>query len=71
MGIKEEVIEILRPIFGDKTVKMIETNYSDGEKAELFNLADTMLTNFMGEKSAKPLLSKLAKKYKVKGGKSG
>jgi len=63
--LKQDVLKILEPIFGDSVKKMIVSNYSENNPKELILLSTVMLNNYMGEENAKKLIDKLVKKHKV------
>ncbi len=65
-NIKEDVIEVLQPIFGERVKKTIEQFYDEkdpGDSKELIIMAHTMLEGYMGEKQADIILSNIKKKY--------
>ncbi len=66
MGFKNEVAEILGHRFGDVTRRMILDKYSDDDPQEIYDVAEHMLSAFMGGKNADTVLAKLVSKYKLK-----
>jgi hypothetical protein len=58
--IKEELIAIMAPIFGEEVKKLIESNYDVNKPEELFELAEHMLTGYMGAENANRILKKLS-----------
>lgn len=63
---KKEIAEILGHKFGEATRKMILDQYSDDNPQELYELANHMLSAFMGKKNTDAVLDNLVKKYKVR-----
>ena len=61
--LKSEVIQILRPIFGDEVQKLLNEYYDSNNKEELINVARHMITGYMDEKIADRILMKLIKKF--------
>jgi len=57
--IKEELIKIMAPIFGEEVKKLIESNYDSNKPGELLELAEHMLTGYMGAENADRILKKL------------
>jgi hypothetical protein len=45
--IKEELIKVMLPIFGEEVKKLIEEHYDSKNPEELIALADHMLTGYM------------------------
>ena len=58
MGFKKDVIELLSSVFGDSITSTIRDNYSENNPKELYDLAHSMLSRFMGTKNATKKLSK-------------
>jgi hypothetical protein len=61
MDLKEKIIHILTPVFGEEVKKIIEDNYTSKKPEELVQLAYHMLSGYMGEQNAKKLLQKVLK----------
>jgi hypothetical protein len=62
MDIKEEIVNILAPIFGKSVIKLVEDNYDSNNPKELVEMADHMLSGYMGEDNAKNMLKKILEK---------
>jgi hypothetical protein len=66
MGFKDEVAKVLADKFGESTGKMILDKYSDDDPQELYDVAEHMLSAFMGKANADKVIAGLLSKYKVK-----
>lgn len=62
-GFKQDITVLLTRIFGDCINSIISENYDDDNPKELYSLADSMLSRFIGEKNSKKKLSAILKKY--------
>jgi hypothetical protein len=60
--IKEELINILTPIFGESVKKIIVDNYDSKHPNELLDMANHLLSGYMGESNAKNMLKKVMEK---------
>lgn len=56
MGLKENIIGILAPIFGNGVKGMIESYYDENNPQELYDLVHHMLSGVIGQKSTEALL---------------
>ena len=65
MGIKEDVIVILLPIFGESVKDMIDKFYWDEEPKELIKLAKAMIGGYYSPEIGEKLLKKITEKYHV------
>jgi hypothetical protein len=63
MDLKTDIIKILKPIFGDSVIKIIEDNYDSNSPEDLITLAHHMLKGYMGEKNADNMLGNLIKRF--------
>ena len=63
---RKEIAEILGHKFGEDTKRMIMEQYSDDNPQEIYEVAEHMLTAFMGKKNSQVVLSGLAMKYGLK-----
>ena len=61
--LKSELIGVLAPIFGQGIKNILENYYDKKEAGEMMNLADHMLTGYLGAKSAHLLIKKISAKY--------
>ena len=61
MELKDKILVVLTPIFGDSVKKIIEENYSSNNPEELISMAYHMLSGYLGENNAKKLLGKIIK----------
>ncbi len=59
--LKEEIIKIMTPIFGEEVKKLISENYDSKNPNELLELAHHMLVGYMGEKNADRILENITK----------
>jgi hypothetical protein len=66
MGFKEEVANVLADKFGEPTRRMILDKYTDSDPQELYDVAEHMLSAFMGKDNADKVIDGLLAKYKVK-----
>lgn len=66
MGFKEDIAKILADKFGEPTRKMILDKYSDDSPQELYDVAEHMLSAFMGKDNANKVIEGLLIKYKVR-----
>jgi hypothetical protein len=62
-SIRDVVISVLYPIFGDSIKREIESKYEPNESKELLRLLDTMLTSYMGEKNKTEVFKEIYKKF--------
>lgn len=65
-NIKEDIITVLQPIFGERIKKTIDEFYDENDSndsKELIRMAHEMLDGYMGEKQADIILSKIERKY--------
>lgn len=60
--IKQELTRVLSSIFGDSIKITIEEYYESNKLEELIELAEHMLTGYMGEENADRLLAKIIAK---------
>lgn len=61
--LKDELIKIMAPIFGEEVKQLIAANYDSNKPEELLDLAHHMLTGYMGEKNADRILESLIRSY--------
>ena len=61
--LKEEIINLMKPLFGDGVANTISNYYEDSKPQEIIDLAHKMLCDFMGENNADVLLEKVLKKF--------
>ncbi len=61
--IKEEVLKVLTPIFGDNVRKIINEYYDSNKPEEIIELAHHMLSGYMGKKNADRILKKIIQNY--------
>jgi hypothetical protein len=66
MGFKDDVSKVLADKFGEATRKMILDKYSEDDPQELYDVAEHMLSAFMGKANADKVVGDLLAKYKVK-----
>ena len=64
--LKEELIQILTPIFGQGTKNILENYYTEGEDADLIALARHMLSGYMGKEAAEHVLDKIISRHKIR-----
>ncbi|MBN1896098.1 MAG: hypothetical protein JW789_00030 [Candidatus Aenigmarchaeota archaeon] len=63
MTLKDDIADLLGSKFGKETAKLVEKNYSDKNPQEIYDVAEHMLSAFMGKKAADATLEKLLSKY--------
>jgi hypothetical protein len=61
--VKDEIVSILTPIFGDGVKKLIDDYYDEKNSSELLTLARRMLTDYMGQKNADRQLSSVLRQH--------
>ena len=66
MNIREEVINVLIPIFGESIRAKIENYYDSKNPDELVNLAYHIIEEYAGEERAKKLLKNLLEQSQLK-----
>ena len=65
-NIRSEIIEILKPLFGDSFINTVDELYKeDSSNEDLIELADKLLRGYLGDEAASRLIEKLLKKYKI------
>jgi hypothetical protein len=62
-NIKEELIKILSPIFGEAVKRFLEEHYDSTHPEELIEVAHHMLSGYMGESNANKILKSVLDKY--------
>ena len=60
---KEEIVQVLVPLFGEGVKNIVQNYYDQGDEEELLKLASHMLSEMFGEDSAHDLIEKIVKKY--------
>jgi len=65
MGLKEEMILVLEPVFGESIKQMIEKFYDNSEQKEIIEMAQSMLSGYMGAEMGNKLLKKVVEKYHI------
>ncbi len=63
MTFKDDIADLLGSKFGKETRNLVEKNYSDKNPQELYDVAERMLSEFMGRKAADATLERLLRKY--------
>lgn len=58
--------KVLADKFGESTRRMILDKYTDDDPQELYEVAEHMLSAFMGKENADKVIGALLSKYKVK-----
>ena len=61
MGIKEDIIEILVPIFGKDMGERINRIYAEEDSQELYDLAKELISGSLGSEKANSILKNFSK----------
>ncbi len=61
--IKEELINLLTPIFGEAVKRILTEHYESSNPQEIVEVAHHLLVGYMGEKNADRLIGNVLKKY--------
>jgi len=63
--IKDEVINLLVPIFGAGIKDMVEKYFDADNPQELIDMAHELLAKFMGNKNTDKEINEIIKKFKI------
>ncbi len=61
--IKQELIWVLKPLFGEDIIKMIGEYYDSNNPQEIINVTHKLLSDFMGEENTDNILQNIIKKF--------
>ena len=64
-SLKEDIISLLKPLFGTDFIKTVERLYDENEVQEMINVSERLLEGYFGEKEASRLIHNLVKRYKL------
>ena len=61
--LKEEIINVMKPLFGGEVVKILNDYYESDKPQEIIKVAHKMLSDFMGEENADATLESILNKF--------
>ncbi len=63
VDLKEEILGVLTPIFGEGLKEQLTKNYDSNNPQEVIDVSHKMLSDYLGEDAADELLKKIIKKF--------
>ena len=63
MALKEDIIDVLEPIFGIEVKNIIIKYFDEGSPQEMIDLVSKMLKDYLGEKNAEKIVNDILSKY--------